>query len=594
MNETNWRSLPEMFFSQAARYGDKPFLWAKHNGAYQALSWNQVAARVRAMAGGLIALGVQPGERLSLVSENRPEWVIAHLAIMSAGAITVPHYVTHTKDDHLHVLTNAGVVGALVSSAALAKRLIPAVAEVPACRFLFGLEAFGSIEARKHGLWAEIEALGQDQGAAVEQRLAAAKRTDACIFIYTSGTGGVPKGVVLSHGNILSNCAGAIDLLASFTLVDEVFLSFLPLSHSYEHAAGLFFPLSIGAEIYYAEGAENLLSNFAEARPTIMTAVPRLYETFHQRIRLGVQKKGGLSAKLFHKALDIGLKRHAGQPLRLGERLLDPLLEKAVRNKVRQRFGGRLKAFVSGGAALNPEIGKFFQALGVRILQGYGQTESSPIISCNRPDMVKMESVGPALKDVEVKIAEDGEILVRGELVMQGYWREPEATARAIVEGWLHTGDIGFLDERGRIHITDRKKDILVLSGGDNVSPARVESLLTLEPEIEQAMVYGDKHPNLVALLVPDAIWLKAWAKTAGKSDQLAELCNDPALHAALSAVVDRVNKKLSVIEKVRRFVIASAPFTVDNEMMTPTMKIRRHKIKAAYGERLEGLYHKG
>lgn len=590
-----WQSLPQMFFEQASRRHDKPFLWAKQAGAYRPLTWDQAAARVRALAGGLVHLGVQPGDRVSLISENRPDWAIAHFAIMAVGAITVPHYVTHTTLDHRHVLIDAGSVGALVSKAALAKRVEPAMAEAPDCRFLLELDGAPDAPAnRELATWAQVEALGGDQQAEVERRLAALTRKDTALFIYTSGTGGVPKGVVLSHGNILANCLGACDLLAAFTLVDERFLSFLPLSHSYEHAAGLCFPISIGAEIFYAEGAETLLTNLAEAKPTIMTAVPRLYEMLNLRIRQGAEKKGGLSLKLFNAALATGLKRNSGKPLSLREKALDCLTEKLVRKKVRQRFGGRLKAFVSGGAALNPDVGSFLQAIGLTLLQGYGQTEASPIVSCNRPDKVKMASVGPPLKGVTVKIAEDGEILVAGELVMQGYWKDPEGTARAVKDGWLHTGDVGHLDADGAIFITDRKKDILVLSGGDNVSPARVEGILTLAPEIEQAMVYGDKRPNLVALVVPRATWLKDWAAAKGKPNDLAQLCNDPALHEAISAAIDRVNKNLSVIEKLRRFIIASAPFTIDNEMMTPTMKIRRHKIKALYGERLDQLYGKG
>jgi long-chain acyl-CoA synthetase len=267
-----------------------------------------------------------------------------------------------------------------------------------------------------------------------------------------------------------------------------------------------------------------------------------------------------------------------GRRLGLWESLKDAALERLVRNKVRGRFGGRLKAFVSGGAALNPDIGWFFQALGLNLLQGYGQTESAPVVSANRPGKIKMPSVGPAVKGVTVRIAEDGEILVRGELVMQGYWQDPEGTARAIQDGWLHTGDIGHLDEDGYIFITDRKKDILVLSGGDNVSPARIEGRLTLEPEIEQAMVYGDRKPNLVALIVPSRDFTQAHA--------------DPVrAHEAMGKVLDRVNRELSVIEKVRRFALAPEPFSTENEMLTPTMKIRRHKIKAAYGALLEGLY---
>ena len=271
--------------------------------------------------------------------------------------------------------------------------------------------------------------------------------------------------------------------------------------------------------------------------------------------------------------------------------LTDGLVERLVRNKIRERFGGRLKAMVSGGAALNPEIGLFFTALGVPILQGYGQTESAPVVSANLPGKVKMHTVGPPFRGVEVKIAEDGEILVRGELVMRGYWRDQEATAAAVRDGWLHTGDIGRIDEDGYLRITDRKKDIIVLSGGDNVSPARVEGLLTLEPEIVQAMVFGDKRPYLVALLVPDKEFIAEWAEANGKEARLESLSEDADFKAALDGVLERVNAKLAALERVRRLAVAREAFTVDNEMMTPTLKIRRHAIKANYGEVLTALY---
>ncbi|MBL4690758.1 MAG: AMP-binding protein, partial [Rhodospirillales bacterium] len=353
----------------------------------------------------------------------------------------------------------------------------------------------------------------------------------------------------------------------------------LPLSHSYEHMAGQFFPMSIGAEIYYAQGIETLAANMIEARPTIMTAVPRLYETLHQRITMGVRKSGGAKEKLFNKAVELGARRFQDPgSLSLKERLVNWALDNLVRNKVRARFGGRLKALVSGGAPLNPDIGLFFTALGLRILQGYGQTETSPSVSVNAPSDMKLHTVGPPLKGVEVEIADDGEILVRGDLVMLGYWNNEQATADTIRDGWVHTGDIGLIDEDGHLRITDRKKDIIVNSGGDNISPQRVEGILTIEPEIAQAIVYGDKHSHLVALLVPDADWL-------------AGLEGDETAESALAPVLDRVNKSLSNIESVRRFILADEPFTTENGLMTPTMKIRRYKIKEVYGEALEALY---
>ena len=594
MDYSVWPNLTAMFFDQAARHADQPFLWAKRDGRYEPLSWRAVAEQVRTLAAGLEALGLARGDRVVLVSENRPEWLIADLAIMVVGGITVPAYTTNTPADHAHILGDSGATGALVSSRALAERLLPALDESDACRWAVAMDpaAFEGATPRD-GLrladWQET----LDLGAAREdfEPVAAALDDTAC-FIYTSGTGGVPKGVMLTHRNIFANCLGAHHLLEGFGLGHEVFLSFLPLSHSYEHTAGQFFPISIGAQIYYAESADKLLENLSEARPTVMTAVPRLYESMHLKITRGIKKQGGLKRSLFEKALALGLKE-AKEPgsLTLIERLQNAVLERLVRDKFRERFGGRLKGMVSGGAALNPDIGFYFTALGLPVLQGYGQTEASPVVSANPPGRAKMRTVGPPLRGVEVKIAEDGEILVRGELVMKGYWRNEEATAQVIKDGWLHTGDVGEIDEDGYITITDRKKDIIVMSGGDNVSPSRIEGLITLEPEIAQAMVVGDKRPHLVALLVPDAEYLQGWAKSNGKAKELSALAGDEALRAELSQVLDRVNTRLSTIERVRRYVIADDAFTVENEMMTPTLKIRRHKIKAVYGERLEALY---
>ncbi|MEO1190861.1 MAG: long-chain fatty acid--CoA ligase [Pseudomonadota bacterium] len=589
-------SLPALLFDQAAANGERPVLWSKPGDAWLPVTWPDLARRVRAMAAALIAEGLEPGQRVLLVCENRPEWVIAHFAILSAGAVSVPAYTTNTASDHRHLLKDSGASAAIVSSANLGKVFLPEAAAAPDCHFVMALEpqeapADGDVKILP---WPDPATEVGDQ-TLVDERIANLKRDEVCVFIYTSGTGGTPKGVMLSHANVLANCVAAFDLLRSFGLENErqVFLSFLPLSHSYEHATGLCFALSIGAEIYYAQSVELLAANMAEVKPTLMTAVPRLYESMYQRILTGLKRQSPTKQKLFHKAVDLGTKRHAGERLGLLDSLQDKVLERLVREKVRQRFGGRLHCLVSGGAALNPEIGRVFQALGLVMLQGYGQTEASPVISCNRPDSVKMDSVGPPLEGVEVKIAEDGEILAKGDNVMLGYWNNPQATAAVIKDGWLHTGDVGHIDAEGRIHITDRKKDILVLSGGDNVSPARIEALLTMEPEIEQAYVAGDRQPHLVALLVASQAALDAHKEETGAAGDRETLAKDPAFQARLEAAVERMNAKVSVIERVRRFSVAPEAFSIDNEMMTPTMKNRRHVIKAAYGPTLDALYHR-
>lgn len=589
-------SLPRLFFDQAAKLGERPLSYHRRNGDWEPASWAETARDVRALARGLVALGIAPGDRIALVAENRPEWLIADLAIMTAGAITVPAFATNTSEDHRHILTHSGAKGVIYSGGTIATRLMPAAFQAPELKFLIAIDPQdkkAQMPFRQFDWREAMVAAGGDQE--IDRRLAAQNRRDTCCIIYTSGTGGVPKGVMLSHGSILCNIKGAYRLLLEVGLGDDRFLSFLPLSHSYEHTAGQFLPISIGAEIWYAESVDRLVDNMAEVRPTIMTAVPRLYEAMHTKILRGLAKAPKLRQKLFWLAYRLGRKDYE-QPgsLSLIERLLNKACDILVRKKVRQRFGGRLKAFVSGGAALNYEIGVFFLALGVRLLQGYGQTEASPVISANMPNKIKIDTVGPVFDGLEARIAEDGEILVRGEAVMNGYWRDPESTAKTVIDGWLYTGDIGEFDSDAYLKITDRKKDIIVLSGGDNVSPARVEGFLVLQEEIAQAMAHGDKHPHLVALIVPDEEFASDWAAANGVTNDLAELAGNPAFHRAIGAVVDRVNSSLSPIEKIRRFAVLPEGFTIDNTLLTPSMKIRRHKIRDKWGHIIAKLYERG
>lgn len=592
MNIDQWPNLATMFFEQVAAYREQPFLWKKRDGVYESLTWSDANARAIALARGLISLGVEKGDRIVLVSENRPAWPIADIAIMSTGAITTPAYTTNTSADHRHILSDSEAKGVIVSTEKLAEKVLKGAQGLDHVEFVIVMEKMPPHTGGPKVIqMAELLETGQARHDNITKMAEQLEREDTACIIYTSGTGGTPKGVMLHHGAILHNCAGAVDALKDLKLEREVFLSFLPLSHSYEHTAGQFFPIAIGGEIYYAEGVESLSANMLEVHPTIMTAVPRLYEVLHQKITTGVVKAGGLKKAMFDKTLALGRKRYENGRLGLLDNLIDMVLDKLVREKVRDRFGGRLKALVSGGAPLNPEIGLFFTSLGLRILQGYGQTESAPVISVNRAPDMRLHTVGRPVPDTEVRIAGDGEILVRGELVMQGYWRNEEATRDAIRDGWLHTGDIGKFDDNGHLMITDRKKDIIVNSGGDNIAPQRVEGILIAEPEFSQAMVYGDKRPHLVAVVVPDADWLTEWKRANKKKGELSDLAGDKDLHTALAPAFGRVNKTLSNIEKVRRFIIASEPFSVENEQMTPTMKVRRHIVREIYGKNLEALY---
>lgn len=582
-------NLVTMFFTRASERGDAPFLWRKEAGQWQPLSWAEVARQVASIAIALKAQGLRPGDPVMLVSENRPEFCIADLAIMAAGCVTVPTYTTNTTRDHQHILTDSGARAVIVSTAKLAQALMPAVVRSQAS-FVIGMEPLRAAQGTcACHLWSDLL---RDYSADVAACEAAqtAQRGDLACIIYTSGTGGSPRGVMQHHGAILLNCEGAAAVVnEDFGVGDEVFLSFLPLSHAYEHSGGQFLPMLLGGQIYYAEGLEKLASNIEETRPTIMVVVPRLFEVLRARIIKTIEKQGKFPTYLLGQAMRIAAKEHAGKrsildaPMKL-------LLSRTLVPKIRGRFGGRMKALVSGGAPLNPDVGMFFDAMGLTLLQGYGQTEAGPVISCNRPKAgIAMDTVGPPLDGVEVKIAEDGEILVRGELVMHGYWRNPAETEKALKDGWLHTGDIGEFDAKGRIRITDRKKDLIVNDKGDNVSPQKVEGMLTLQPEIGQAMVHGDRRPHLVGLVVPDAEWTREWAAAQGVA--VDGVAANPAYMAALRAAVDRVNDDLSVLERVRRFILADEPFTIENEQMTPSMKIRRHVIRKVYADRLDALY---
>ena len=575
-------NLVTAFFTRAREKGDRPFLHARKDGGWHSISWAEAARMVASLAQSLRDLGLAKGDRVMLVSENRPEWLIADLAIMAAGCVTVPTYTTNTTRDHQHILGNSDARAVIVSTQKLAQPLIPAVLFMSECHHIISIDDIitgQSPDVAKFHHWADLVS-GEADVAKFEAEAASITRQDLACLIYTSGTGGAPRGVKQHHGMILHNAEGCVDVISTdFGWGDEVFLSFLPASHAYEHTGGQHFPIGLGAEIYYAESLEKLAANIEEVRPTIMVVVPRLFEMLRAKMLKTIEKEGGLASYLLGRAISIETKRYHGRPSLL-DIPMNNILSLTLRKKVKRKFGGRMKAMVSGGAPLNPDVGLFFQAMGLNMLQGYGQTEAGPVISCNRPSVgIRMETVGPPLKNTEVKIAEDGEICVRGELVMEGYWRNPDDTAKVLKDGWLLTGDVGHLDDKGRIVITDRKKDLIVNDKGDNVSPQRVEGMLTLQAEIAQAMVYGDRRPHLVGLIVPDPELI---AEHKGDAE---------AIRKAVAAAVDRVNRDISVIEKVRQFIIADEAFTPENEMLTPSLKIRRHKIKEVYGDQLDGLY---
>lgn len=588
-------NLVTMFFKRAAEMGDAPFLWHKADGRWQATSWAEAARQIVSLATSFAEMGLKRGDRVMLVSENRPEWCVADLGIMAAGCITVPTYTTNTERDHQHIIEDSGASAIIVSTQKLAAAVMPAALRATKAQHIIGIEPLRvgqTTGVKAHDWSALIGKADVDVSTCAAWAEAELRRDDLACIIYTSGTGGAPRGVQQHHGAILLNVEGCVDVIANdFGWGEEVFLSFLPLSHAYEHSGGQFLPVGLGGQIYYAEGLEKLAANIEEVRPTIMVVVPRLFEVLRARMLKTVEKQGKFAQALLKRALSLGAKdMKDGVPL--WDKPMNLFISRTLRPKIQKRFGGRMKAMVSGGAPLNPDVGVFFHSVGLTLLQGYGQTEAGPVISCNRPGAgIAMDTVGPPMKGVEVKIAGDGEILVRGELVMHGYWRNEAETARVLQGGWLHTGDIGEFDKKGRIRITDRKKDIIVNDKGENVSPQKVEGMLTLQPEIVQAMVSGDKRPHLVGLVVPDPEWALEWAMANDVPYDLKSLCDLPAFRSAVMDAVDRVNKQVSATERVRNITLTPDGFTIDNEMLTPSLKIRRHVIRNVYGEQLDALY---
>ena len=548
-------------FDRARQWPERPMLRAWRDDAWHGITWGEFSRRAASVARRLRAAGVAAGDRVLIVSENRPEYPISETALMAIRAVPVPAYVTNTTDDHAHILRDSGARVAIVSTAALALK----VAAAGRLDLLVTMEEF-SVTGVAVASWAALTTDERGPEDIAAEAAIIPPSALACL-IYTSGTGGAPKGVMLPHRAILSNCRGAFELARPLNLHDETYLSFLPLSHSYEHTAGQFFMLSIGTEVVYSRGVEHLAAEMLAVRPTIMTMVPRVLEVIRARILGHLANQPAWRRWLFARAIEIGQRRAEGKRLSPLDAALDPLLDRLVRQKVRARFGGRLRVAISGGARLEPDIGKFYLALGIALLQGYGQTEAGPVISATPPVKPRIETVGPPLQGVELRIAADGEILVRGDLVMDGYWGRPDETAAVIRDGWLHTGDIGALDPDGCLRITDRKKDMIVLSGGENVSPARIEGMLVAAPEIAQAVVLGEGRAGLTALVVP------------------AEGCDEKAVAAA----VNHVNQRLSVTERIRRHAVV-APFTIDNGLLTATQKVKRHLVREAHARVLEKL----
>ena len=571
MNLKEFNSLTDLFFYQAEKQNPKSFFleWLNPKNKKK-FTWSETSSNIYKLA-KILNENINDGDRCLLVSENRPEWLIADLAIMLANGITVPAYTTYTERDYKYLIEDCQPTVIIISNDQMHNKLKNIVKEKIYIKKVITLDKIEGVDEDKYLDFNSIVKINLLENDKIKNTNL--KRTSPACIIYTSGTGGNPKGVILSHGGILNNLEGACEIMKPLIDKRPIFLTWLPLSHSYEHTVQ-FVQIAVGAKVFYAEKIEKLLDNISEAKPTIMTAVPRFYQNLYNKININMKKAKGLKAKLIKATIFLGRKKLLKQKMSLSEKFLNFIVNALVRKKVKKQFGGNLKAFVSGGGALDREIGEFLNAIGLPTLQGYGLTETSPVVSCNPIHKIKVETVGPPFEGNQVKIAEDGEILVKGENVMLGYWNNKEDTEKVIKDGWLYTGDIGEIDtEDGYLKITDRKKDIIVSAGGDNISPAKIENQLSNSPAIDQCMVWGDGKNYLVALIVPS----KEFKEQKDK----------------IGKIINKINENLVQIEKIKNFHLVSENFSIENGMLTPTMKVKRNKVIAKYKNILENFYKK-
>jgi len=570
MRLSELNSLVDLFFCQAEKQNSQSIFleWLNPKNKLK-FTWGETTSHIYKFT-KILKLYAHKGDRCLLVSENRPEWLISDIAIMLANCITVPSYTTYTEIDYKYLVEDCKPSVIIVSNNEMHNKLKNIIKEKTFIKKVITFEKLEGVDYTNKYLdfnsIAKINLVENDK----IKNLDLKRNMPACI-IYTSGTGGNPKGVILSHGGILNNCEGACDLLKELIDKKPIFLTWLPLSHSYEHTVQ-FVQIAVGAKIFYAEKIEKLLENISEAKPTFMTAVPRFYQNLYNKININIKKQKGFKAKLIEITIRLGKKMLLRKKMNFFEKFMNLIVNLLVRKKIKKQFGGNLKAFVSGGGALDKDIGEFLNAIGLPTLQGYGLTETSPVVSCNPISKIKIDTVGPPFKGNKVKIAEDGEILVKGENVMLGYWNNKKDTDKVIKDGWLYTGDIGEINaEDGYLKITDRKKDIIVSAGGDNISPAKIENLMSNAIEIDQCMVYGDKKNYLVAIIVPSN-------EFKGQTTKIRE-------------VINKINESLTQVEKVKKFSLANENFTIENGLLTPTMKVKRNKVIEKYKNILENFY---
>ena len=561
------KNLLELFYNQYQRQNKENIFLQSLKESSIKYTWEDVYLKINKLSEE-ISKHIKKGDRCLLVSENRPEWMISDLSIMLSRGITVPAYTTYTERDYEYIIDDCTPTIIIISDKIQYEKI---KGIIPKKEFIKKVILFENVENIDVEFNLNIDDVFKKNNSNSQNFLnLKIQRNDVACIIYTSGTQGNPKGVMLSHGGILNNCEGAYELLKSFISKRPKFLTWLPLSHSYEHTVQ-FVQIVVGARVFYAESIDKLIKNMGDCSPEVMTAVPRFYQNLYQKINVSFEKAKGLKKILINQTIYLGKKKLNKQRFSLIENWTNYICEKLVRKKIKSQFGSNLKAFISGGGALDKEVGSFLNAIGLPTLQGYGLTETSPVVSCNSIDDIRVETVGKPFKNNFVKIADDGEILVKGENVMLGYWKNEEETNRVLKDGWLSTGDIGEFD-KGFLKITDRKKDIIITPGGDNISPIKIENDLNKSEFIEQSLVYGDNKPYLIALLVLSHEYKNL------KKEKIKE-------------EVEKINKNFSKIEKIKKFIIIKKQFTIENSMMTPTLKLKRYKIINSYKHEIEKLF---
>ena len=594
----DFRSLPDMLRTNANRFKDGIAQRCKSDGEWQDISYGELGQKVRLVAQGLASKGIEKGDKVAILSENRPEWAACDFGIQSAGAIVVPVYPTLIGKQIEYILRNSDSKMLITSNSEQVGKILPLLGNLPELTLVVVMD---SSNGNGNGETVSLEGLMEDGKNYAknnenwyDESVDKVKKMDIMTIIYTSGTTGEPKGVLLTHNNFISNVEGALGVFS----VDETdtFLSFLPLSHVFERMAGHNLAYSTGATVAFAESIEKVAANMGEVHPTLMTSVPRLYEKMYAKVHAKVEAGSPLKKKLFNWAFGIGAEMRElpeGESPGIGLKIKHALASKLVFSKLKARVGGKLRFFASGGAPLSAEIGEFFARAGIIIIEGYGLTETSPIICVGLVENPVFGTVGPPIFNVELKIAADGEILTRGPHVMVGYYKDDEATNEIIdSDGWLHTGDIGEMDEGGRLRITDRKKNILVTAGGKNIAPAPIENMLVLSPLIEQVMLIGDRRKFISALIAPELKALKSAAEKAGFSvSSNEELVKDPGVYNLVEDEINRLQADISNYERVKKFIMIPRLLTIEDGEITPSLKIKRKVVIDKFSSEIDALY---